>query len=94
MFQAHVLGLDLAVFRSEEGKVGVVDAYCPHLGANIAAGGTVEGDTIRCPFHGWEFNCDGECVRIPYAKEPTKVPKDARVKKYTSLEINDQILIW
>ena len=92
--QAHILGLDLAVFRTESGQVGVIDAYCPHLGANIAAGGTVEGDSIKCPFHGWEFNCDGVCVRIPYAKNPEKIPSEARVTKYTSMEINDQILIW
>eukprot|EP00047_Mylnosiga_fluctuans_P007849 m.255872 g.255872 ORF g.255872 m.255872 type:complete len:449 (-) comp19733_c0_seq1:103-1449(-) len=92
--QAHILGLDLAVFRTEEGKVGVIDAYCPHLGANLAAGGTVEKDTLVCPFHGWEFDCDGKCVRIPYAKDPEHVPSEARVAKYTSMEINDQILIW
>jgi cholesterol 7-dehydrogenase len=89
-----VLGLDVAVFRTEHGDVGVVEAYCPHLGANLAAGGIVEGDTLVCPFHGWEFNCDGKCVKIPYAKDPTKTPAEARVKKYTSMEINDQILVW
>eukprot|EP00047_Mylnosiga_fluctuans_P003527 m.229586 g.229586 ORF g.229586 m.229586 type:complete len:450 (+) comp11925_c0_seq1:1268-2617(+) len=92
--QAHILGLDLAVFRTESGAVSVVEAYCPHLGANLAAGGHVHGETLACPFHGWEFDCDGKCVRIPYAKDPTKVPSEARVKKYTSLEINDQILFW
>lgn len=92
--QAHVLGLDIAVFRTESGKVGAVGAYCPHLGANLAAGGTVEGESIKCPFHGWEYNCEGTCTRIPYAKDPTKIPADARVTKYTVLEINDQILLW
>ena len=92
--QAHILGLDLAVFRTSTGKLGIIDAYCPHLGANLAAGGTVEGEALKCPFHGWEFNCDGKCVRVPYAKDPEKVPEEAAVKKYTCMELNDQILLW
>ena len=47
-----------------------VDAYCPHLGANMAAGGVVKGDCIECPFHGWQFEGhDGTCSSIPYAKK-------------------------
>ena len=38
------LGLELAVFRSEAGEAAILDAYCPHLGANLAAGGHVEGN--------------------------------------------------
>ncbi len=94
MKQVHILGKDLAVFRTEAGVAAVIDAYCPHLGANLAAGGIVQGDNLKCPFHGWEFNCDGQCVTIPYAKDPKKVPSEAKVKKYTSMEINDQILFW
>ena len=41
--QVHCLGLELAVFRSDKGEAAILDAYCPHLGANMAAGGTVEG---------------------------------------------------
>ena len=60
------LGLNLAVFRGEDGRAHVVDAYCPHLGAHLAVGGAVIGDCIQCPFHGWEFNGDtGKCTHIP-----------------------------
>ena len=57
---------DLVVYRDGSGEVHVFDAYCPHLGANIGIGGTVEGsDRLRCPFHGWTFNTDGQCVAVP-----------------------------
>ncbi|CAG2171223.1 unnamed protein product [Oppiella nova] len=49
-------GVDLVVYRELAGKVHVVDAYCPHLGANLGIGGRVVGDSVRCPFHGWTFN--------------------------------------
>lgn len=54
------LGQDFAVFRKSDGKVTVLDAYCPHLGANLAAGSKVVNDCLECPFHGWQFNSDGK----------------------------------
>ncbi len=86
------LGLNLAVFRGEDGRAHVVDAYCPHLGAHLAVGGTVVGDCIQCPFHGWEFNGDtGKCTRIPTTN---KIPDVARVKAYNTLELNGYVNIW
>ncbi|KAI5740321.1 hypothetical protein M8J76_002690 [Diaphorina citri] len=86
------LGENFAVFRSERGEVHVLDAYCPHLGANIAIGGFVRGDCIECPFHQWQFSGhDGRCVNIPYSG---KVPEFARVKHWQSLEVNDFVFVW
>ena len=48
-------------------QVSIVDAYCPHLGANLGVGGHVRGNCIECPFHGWRFDGEtGQCVSIPY----------------------------
>ena len=88
---ARYFGEDLALFRSAAGEVRVLDAYCPHLGANIARGGTVEGDTIRCPFHGWRFAGDGACVEVPYAE---RIPPRARLRAWPSLERNGVIWAW
>ena len=58
------------VFRSQKGKVHIVDAYCPHLGANMGVGARVFGDCLECPFHGWKFNGEtGICTDIPYASK-------------------------
>jgi len=55
------LGQDLVVFRSDiDGKIAILDAYCPHLGANLAAGGRVVNGCVECPFHGWQFNSTGK----------------------------------
>jgi phenylpropionate dioxygenase-like ring-hydroxylating dioxygenase large terminal subunit len=56
---------ELVVYRGESGEAFVLDAHCPHLGAHLGVGGKVEGDTIRCPFHGWRFSGAGS-VEIPY----------------------------
>ncbi|XP_041826125.1 cholesterol 7-desaturase nvd [Melanotaenia boesemani] len=87
-----VLGEQVAVFRGKDGKAYVLDAYCPHLGANLAVGGQVLGSCIECPFHGWKFHGnDGKCVKIPYAE---KVPEFAKVRCWPTCEVNQQILIW
>ena len=68
-------GEKLVAFRGEDGTVRVLDAYCAHMGADLAAGGKVIGNTIECPFHAWRYAGTGECVAIPYAK---KIPVKAR----------------
>ncbi|XP_063422925.1 cholesterol 7-desaturase nvd-like isoform X1 [Mytilus trossulus] len=88
----QVLGLQLALFRDEFGEAHAVDTYCPHLGANFAAGGRVVGDCIECPFHGWQFRgSDGKCTKIPYSEN---IPEMAKVKSYITKEMNGWIYIW
>ncbi|XP_031569651.1 cholesterol 7-desaturase-like isoform X2 [Actinia tenebrosa] len=86
------LGEHLAVFRGEDGVAHIVDAYCPHLGANLAIGGQVVGNCIQCPFHGWEFEGDdGKCTKIPYSKN---IPAVAKIKSWPCLERNESIMLW
>lgn len=62
------LGQHFVVYRTESNNVFVLDAYCPHLGANLGIGGRVVGDNIECPFHRWSFRgTDGKCTSIPYS---------------------------
>ena len=82
-------GDDLVLFRTESGEAALVDAYCPHLGAHLGVGGRVEGETLRCPFHGWRFGADGRCVEVPYAK---RIPPSARTR---ARPIREQAgLVW
>jgi cholesterol 7-dehydrogenase len=85
------VGEELAVFRGEDGTVGVLDAFCPHLGANIAVDGKVVGNCIQCPFHLWEFNRDGQCTSIPYCD---KVPTNAKTKSWVCVEKYNMIMVW
>ena len=87
----HVVGRDLVVFRGEDGKARILDAYCPHLGAHLGVGGKVVENTLRCPFHGWRWNGDGSCAEVPYAK---RIPAAARVAPWRTLEQNGFIASW
>jgi nitrite reductase/ring-hydroxylating ferredoxin subunit len=82
---------DLVLYRGREGAPKVLDAYCPHLGAHLAEGGRVVGDTIRCPFHGWRFDGTGACVEIPYCQ---RIPPKARLRGWDVVEKNRMIFVW
>jgi phenylpropionate dioxygenase-like ring-hydroxylating dioxygenase large terminal subunit len=60
----HYFDRDLVLFRTESGVARVFDAYCARLGANFGFGGTIRGECLRCPFHGWEYDGAGRCVDI------------------------------
>ena len=84
-------GQSLVLFRSEAGEAKVLDAFCPHLGAHLGHGGKVSGDCIRCPFHAWEFNGEGRCTTIPYAK---KIPPNAKLRSWHVHEVAGLIMVW
>lgn len=87
----HYFGQDLVVFRTATGAPAVLDAHCPHMGAHLGHGGRVEGETIRCPFHGFCFDSAGRCVSTPYA---ARVPPAARARAWPVSERNGVILVW
>ena len=83
-------GKHLVIYRTESGKAVMADPYCPHLGAHLGYGGSVEGENIRCPFHFWKYDPSGKCVEVPFAPAPPK----ARVNVWPTLERNGVILAW
>ncbi len=48
-------GEDLVIYRDSTGELHVLEGHCKHLGAHIGHGGTVVGDCVECPFHGWRW---------------------------------------
>jgi nitrite reductase/ring-hydroxylating ferredoxin subunit len=84
-------GRDLVLFRTEAGKVHVLDAHCPHMGAHLGHGGVVKDDCIRCPFHAWKFDGAGTCVEVPYAP---RVPPKARIRPWHLHEVNGLVMVW
>ena len=88
-------GRELVLFRTESGEAAMLDAYCPHLGAHLGHGGIVKGETISCPFHAWQFNGEGHCTEIPYAKRmPPKVDGKQAIGRYHIVERNQMIWAW
>ena len=69
--RARLLGEDWAVFKTPEGDYGIVSERCPHRGASLVYG-IVEDGGLRCGYHGWKFDTDGQCVDI--LAEPDSSP--------------------
>ena len=84
----QICGQELVLFRGEDKKVRALDAYCPHMGTHLGVGKVV-GNEIRCFFHHWRFNEEGQCTDIPCQKQ---IPEKAVVKPYAVLEKYD--CIW
>jgi 5,5'-dehydrodivanillate O-demethylase len=60
----RIMGESFTLYRGESGRVCLVDARCPHRGTQLSSG-WVEGDALRCFYHGWKFDADGACVEQP-----------------------------
>jgi phenylpropionate dioxygenase-like ring-hydroxylating dioxygenase large terminal subunit len=84
-------GRDLVLVVTESGTPRLFDAFCPHLGAHLGHGGRVEGETLRCPFHGWQFGVDGRCREIPYA---SRIPPRASLRAWPTIARNGIIFAW
>ena len=86
----RMLGRDLVAFRTDSGRVAVMDAHCSHLGADLGRG-HVEGESIRCPFHHWRYDVHGRCVEIPNG---CPVPAAARQRTYPAEERHGYLFVF
>lgn len=82
---------EMVLFRDRQGRAAVLDAHCPHLGAHLGHGGRVEEGGLACPFHGWQFDVDGQCTAVPGAK---KIPPKACVRSWPVRENGGLVLLW
>jgi 5,5'-dehydrodivanillate O-demethylase oxygenase subunit len=60
----RIMGEDYTLYRGESGRAQVFDYRCPHRGSLLHLG-WVEGDDLRCLYHGWKFDCSGQCIEQP-----------------------------
>jgi phenylpropionate dioxygenase-like ring-hydroxylating dioxygenase large terminal subunit len=89
--RVKILGEKLIAFRDTNGRVGLVDAYCPHRGAPMFYGRNEESG-LRCVYHGWKFDVDGVCVDLPSAPEGETFKDKIKIIRYPCVEAGD--LIW
>ncbi|QRG06912.1 aromatic ring-hydroxylating dioxygenase subunit alpha [Xanthobacter dioxanivorans] len=81
----RLLGEELVLFRDAEGKLGLIGRHCPHRGADMCFG-RLEDNGLRCPFHGWHFNRNGQCVEQPAEPEGSRSHEMIRTKSYPVIE--------
>ncbi len=86
----RLAGREIVLFRTQSGELAAVDPVCPHMGAHVGVGGTVEGEHIRCPFHAFRFDTGGTCVATGYGTKPPK----ASMKTYPSCERHGVLFVY
>jgi len=86
---------ELAIWRGEDGKPRMLDAFCRHLGAHMGHGGKVHGNLLECPFHAWRYSGEEGAVKeIPYSESiPPRVTRKC-TRNYHMREMNRLIWMW
>jgi len=87
----RLVGKDVLLFRTESGKLSVSEPYCPHMGAHLGHGGVIEEESIKCPFHHFCFDAQGDCTKTGYGTKPSSRLK---IPPYNFDEKNGLILVW
>src|SRR5438067_1114708 len=78
-----IMGEEFTLYRGEGGAAHVVAFRCAHRGTQLATG-WVEGENLRCFYHGWTYGPDGQCVEQP--AEPEPFCQRIKIKSYPVLE--------
>lgn len=79
--RVRVLGEDLVVWRTLDGTPAFSQANCPHRGAGLYFGRTEE-EGLRCAYHGWKFDADGQCVDMPNEPAESVFKQKVRITAY------------
>lgn len=86
-----LLGERLVAYRDRDGRVGLLEEFCPHRGVSLYYGRN-EGSGLRCVYHGWMFNFLGHCLETPSEPPGSTLHTKVRVNAYPCIERSG--LIW
>ena len=83
--RVRILGEDLVAFRDSSGRVGVLGEHCPHRRASLALGRNEECG-LRCLYHGWKMDVDGNVLDMPSEPPESKVHEKVKHLAYPTHE--------
>jgi phthalate 4,5-dioxygenase oxygenase subunit len=89
--RARLFGEDLVVFRDSQGRLGILDEYCPHRRASLVLGRNEECG-LRCLYHGWKMDVEGNVVEVPSEPSQSTLRSKVKHKAYPSREAGG--LVW
>ena len=89
----RVFGEDLILFKDQAGQFGLIDKHCAHRGVDLSFA-RYEGDGLRCPFHGWKFNAQGQCLDTPAEPTGSKLKDHVVQRHYPVLVKAGVVFAW
>src|SRR5262245_63622576 len=87
----RLLGENLIAFRTTSGAVGVIANACPHRGASMFFGRNEE-EGLRCVYHGWKFDVEGNCTDMPSEPAESNFKTKVHARAYPTQEVAG--LVW
>jgi phenylpropionate dioxygenase-like ring-hydroxylating dioxygenase large terminal subunit len=95
-FMVRLLGCNYIALRASDGRIGFFDENCPHRGASLALARVEDGDLLRCIFHAWQFDIEGNATDCPTEPPDRAEAFCARVKltRYPVHEAGGLIWVW
>mgnify|MGYP000907486351 CR=1 FL=1 len=87
------MGESLVFWRDLVGNIFCFEDRCPHRGVALSKGKIVDGN-LQCPFHGFQFDGDGECCLVPANGRNAPKPKQIKAKRYPTFEVDGFIFIY
>ena len=76
-----LLSEKLLAFRNSEGELGLIDEFCAHRGVSLWFGRNEEG-AIRCPYHGWNYATNGQCLEVPSESKDSGFAEKIKLTSY------------
>ena len=83
-------GEPVVLFRGKSGQVFALEDRCAHRQIPLSLG-VVDGENLKCGYHGWTYNCAGKCVDVPYLGRE-RLPNG--VRSYPTREVDGLIFIF
>jgi 5,5'-dehydrodivanillate O-demethylase len=89
----RLLGEDLVLFRDRQGRLGLLAEQCPHRRASLSLG-CVEGEGLRCGYHGWLFDTTGQCLEQPGEPADSEFKDRIRTTAYRVQELGGLVFAY
>src|SRR5947207_976400 len=89
--RVKILSERLIAFRDSEGRYGLTDEFCAHRGVSLWFG-RVEQCGIRCAYHGWKYDVNGQCVEVPSEPENSNFYRKVKLTAYPLVRVGD--ILW
>ena len=89
--RVRLLGEDLIAFRDTQGRIGLLDEYCPHRRASLYFGRNEECG-LRCVYHGWKYDVDGRCVDMMNEPDSRSFQEKIFTTSYPTVELGG--MVW
>ena len=91
--RVQVLSERLIAFRDSDGQLGLIDEFCAHRGISLWFGRNEEGG-LRCPYHGWKYDVNGNCMEIPSEPEESGLCNRIKLTAYPMIEKGGVIWVY